>query len=91
MARMVQALLKAGAQRPFQAGRRQAGRRERATDAAGEPRRMADFLSWNPLVELTEGGDVLRAFAATGTRPAFDNELSPLALAATGMPAPCRR
>ena len=43
---------------------------------------MADFLSWNPLVELTEGGDVLRAFAATGTRPAFDNELSPLALAA---------
>ena len=83
MARMVQALLKAGAQRPFQGlDDAKPGGASALTDAAGEPRRMADFLSWNPLVELTEGGDVLRAFAATGTRPAFDNELSPLALAA---------
>ena len=83
MARMVQALLKAGAQRPFLGlDDAKPGGASALTDAAGEPRRMADFLSWNPLVELTEGGDVLRAFAATGTRPAFDNELSPLALAA---------
>ena len=83
MARMVQALLKAGAQRPFQGlDDAKPGGASALTDAAGEPRRMADFLSWNPLVELTEGGDVLRAFAATGTRPAFDNEVSPLALAA---------
>ena len=77
MARMVQALLKAGAQRPFLGlDDAKPGGASALTDAAGEPRRMADFLSWNPLVELTEGGDVLRAFAATGTRPAFDNELS---------------
>ena len=89
MARMVQALLKAGAQRPFQGlDDAKPGGASALTDAAGEPRRMADFLSWNPLVELTEGGDVLRAFAATGTRPAFDNEVSPLALAAYRQ---CRR
>ena len=59
MARMVQALLKAGAQRPFLGlDDAKPGGASALTDAAGEPRRMADFLSWNPLVELTEGGDV---------------------------------
>ena len=82
MARMVQALLKAARSGPSRGWTTPSRAARALTDAAGEPRRMADFLSWNPLVELTEGGDVLRAFAATGTRPAFDNELSPLALAA---------
>ncbi|MGE8656260.1 MAG: ankyrin repeat domain-containing protein [Achromobacter sp.] len=82
--RMVLALLKAGAARPFAGIDAQAddATREAFKDAQGQPRKAADYLAWGPLVELTEGAEVVRALAATGTRPAYDDGASPLALAA---------
>ncbi|WYX09339.1 ankyrin repeat domain-containing protein [Achromobacter xylosoxidans] len=82
--RMVLALLKAGAARPFAYIDEQAddATRRAFKDADGQPRKAADYLAWGPLVELTEGAEVVRALAATGTRPAYDDGASPLALAA---------
>ncbi|WP_240317276.1 ankyrin repeat domain-containing protein [Achromobacter dolens] len=82
--RMVLALLKAGAARPFAYIDEHAddAMRQAFTDAQGQPRRAADYLAWGPLVELTEGAEVVRALAATGTRPAYGEGASPLALAA---------
>ncbi len=72
MTRMVVALFGAGASRPY-AALDAAARATPSNAAAGEPgnqRPSADFLSWLPLVELTEGADALRAMAAAGSRPA---------------------
>lgn len=82
--RMVLALLKAGAARPFAYIDEHAddATRRAFKDADGQPRKAADYLAWGPLVELTEGAEVVRALAATGTRPAYDDGASPLALAA---------
>lgn len=82
--RMVLALLKAGAARPFAYIDEHAddATRQAFKDAQGQPRKAADYLAWGPLVELTEGAEVVRALAATGTRPAYDDGASPLALAA---------
>lgn len=82
--RMVLALLKAGAARPFAYIDEHAddATRQAFKDAQGEPRRAADYLAWGPLVELTEGAEVVRALVATGTRPAYGDGVSPLTLAA---------
>lgn len=82
--RMVLALLKAGAARPFAYIDDHADETTRNAfkDAQGQPRRAADYLAWPALVELTEGADVVRALAATGTKPAYGDGISPLALAA---------
>lgn len=82
--RMVLALLKAGAARPFAYIDEHAddATRRAFKDADGQPRKAADYLAWGPLVELTEGAEVVQALAATGTRPAYDDGASPLALAA---------
>ncbi|WP_445656885.1 ankyrin repeat domain-containing protein [Achromobacter sp. NCFB-sbj8-Ac1-l] len=82
--RMVLALLKAGAPRPFAYvdDHDDDVTRSALKDAQGKPRFAADYLAWPALVELTEGADVVRALAATGTRPAYGDGISPLALAA---------
>jgi len=82
--RMVLALLKAGAPRPFAYVDDHSDdiTRSALKDAQGKPRFAADYLAWPALVELTEGGDVVRALAATGTTPAYGDGISPLALAA---------
>lgn len=90
MTRMVVALFGAGASRPYMT----LDAADRATaasatpDAPGTARPSADFLSWLPLVELTEGADALRALAASGSRPAYGEELTALAFAAYGGDAP---
>ena len=66
MTRMVLALFKAGASKPY-------------ADAGAD---VADFLAWEPMVELTEGAAPLQALAATGTKPAYEDGLTALALAA---------
>ncbi|MFJ3464614.1 ankyrin repeat domain-containing protein [Achromobacter spanius] len=83
LTRMVVALFAAGASRPYAA--LDAADKTAASafkDGQGKPRPAADFLSWLPLVELTEGADALRALAATGSRPAYEEELTALAFAA---------
>lgn len=82
--RMVLALLKAGAPRPFAYVDDNSDdvTRSALKDAQGQPRFAADYLAWPALVELTEGADVVRALAATGTKPAYGDGISPLALAA---------
>jgi ankyrin repeat protein len=66
MTQMVLALFKAGAAKPF---------------ADFEPD-VADYLAWGPMVELTEGAAPLKALAATGSKPAYEDGLTALALAA---------
>ncbi len=82
--RMVLALLKAGAPRPFAYAddHRDDVTRSALKDAQGQPRFAADYLAWPALVELTEGAEVVHALAATGTQPAYGDGISPLALAA---------
>ena len=90
MTRMVVALFGAGASRPY-AALDAAAKAASSNAAAGEPgkeRPSADFLSWLPLVELTEGADALRALAASGSRPAYGDELTALAFAAYEGDAP---
>ena len=92
MARMVQALLKAGAQRPFQGLDDACGRRERADRRCRRTQAHGGFPELESAGRTDRGRRRAAAFAATGTRPAFDNELSPLALAAyTGNAGVCRR
>ena len=66
MTHMVLALFKAGAAKPY-------------ADAGAD---VADYLAWSPMVELTEGAAPLQALAATGTKPAYEDGLTALALAA---------
>ena len=66
MTQMVLALFKAGAAKPF---------------ADFEPD-VANYLAWGPMVELTEGAAPLKALAATGSKPAYEDGLTALALAA---------
>lgn len=75
------AIQAAGAGRPY--------RRvdEFAEREAGKPseRPSADYLLWPALASLTQGSEIMEAFARTGTAPVFDAEdiqLSPLAYAA---------
>ncbi|MBB1595658.1 permease [Achromobacter sp. UMC46] len=65
MTRMVLALFKAGAAKPYM----------------GFEPSVADYLAWGPMVEMTEGAAPLRALAATGTQPAYEDGLTALALA----------
>lgn len=84
MTRMVLALFKAGASRPWaRLDRPAAGAKHGPfVDADGKPRPAADFLAWLPMVEMTEGAEPLRALAAAGSKPAYGEELTALALAA---------
>ncbi|HCW19254.1 MAG TPA: permease, partial [Achromobacter sp.] len=41
----------------------------------------ANYLAWGPMVEMTEGAEPLRALAATGTKPAYEDGMTALALA----------
>lgn len=78
---MLKALLAAGAGRPFANVDKAVAREE--GKPAGRP--AADYLLWPALAALTRGGEIMEAFARTGTRPAFDADtlqLSPLAHAA---------
>lgn len=78
---MLMALLAAGAGRPF-ANVDKVMEREKGKPAE---RPAADYLLWPALAALTRGGEIMEAFAKTGTRPAFDADtlqLSPLAHAA---------
>ncbi|WP_313700264.1 ankyrin repeat domain-containing protein [Achromobacter sp.] len=83
LTRMVVSLFGAGAGRPY-AALDAADKTSTSPfkDGQGKARPAADFLSWLPLVELTEGADALRALAATGSRPAYEEELTALAFAA---------
>lgn len=83
LTRMVVALFGAGASRPY-AALDAADKTATSVfkDGQGKGRPAADFLSWLPLVELTEGGQALRALAATGSQPAYEEELTALAFAA---------
>lgn len=65
MTQMVLALFKAGAAKPY----------------AGVEPDVADYLAWGHMVEMTEGAEPLRALAATGTKPAYEDGLTALALA----------
>ncbi|WP_312428609.1 ankyrin repeat domain-containing protein [Achromobacter sp.] len=83
LTRMVVSLFGAGASRPY--ATLDAADKTGASpfrDGQGRARPAADFLSWLPLVELTEGAEALRALAATGSRPAYEEELTALAFAA---------
>jgi ankyrin repeat protein len=72
---MVLALFKAGARQPF------AG--ISVQDDPKTPIIAADYLAWEPLMTLTEGGEVVQAMLATGTKPAFEaGQTTPLAYAA---------
>ncbi len=84
MTRMVVALFGAGASRPYAAldAADKAAASSAMTDGQGRVRPAADFLCWLPLVELTEGAEALRALAASGSRPAYEEELTALAFAA---------
>lgn len=84
MTRMVLALFNAGAPRPFTDIDAPADEslRRLFTDEQGRVRPAADFLAWTPMVEMTEGAEPLRALAASGSKPAYDEGLSALALAA---------
>lgn len=83
LSRMVVALFKAGATRPYSDFDQSAGKSANPpfVDDQGHARPAADFLAWAPLVELTEGAEPLQALAATGSKPAYGEELTPLALA----------
>lgn len=84
MTRMVLALFKAGASRPFTDFDEPADDAVRRlfTDEQGRLRPAADFMAWLPMVEMTEGAEPLRALAATGSKPAVVEGLTVLALAA---------
>lgn len=83
LTRMVVALFSAGASRPYAAlDAADKSATSALKDGQGNVRPAADFLSWLPLVELTEGAEALRALAATGSRPAYEEELTALAFAA---------
>ncbi|KAG1251946.1 hypothetical protein G6F65_018131 [Rhizopus arrhizus] len=84
MTRMVLALFKAGASRPFTDFDEPADESVRRlfTDEQGRLRPAADFMAWEPMVEMTEGAEPLRALAATGSKPAVEDGLTVLALAA---------
>lgn len=78
---MLKTLLDAGAGLPFK------WVDEFQEKEAGKPpeRPAADHLLWPPLLSLTEGEQILTAYAATGTQPVFSEEdmaLTPLAQAA---------
>ncbi|WP_313068062.1 ankyrin repeat domain-containing protein, partial [Achromobacter animicus] len=82
LTRMVVALFGAGASRPYAALDADTAASSVLKDGQGKTRPAADFLAWLPLVELTEGAEALRALAATGSRPAYEEELTALAFAA---------
>lgn len=84
MTRMVLALFKAGASRPFMDFDQPADESVRRlfTDEQGRLRPAADFMAWEPMVEMTEGAEPLRTLAATGSKPAVEDGLTALALAA---------
>lgn len=82
LTRMVVALFGAGASRPYAALDADTTTSGVLKDGQGNTRHAADFLAWLPLVELTEGAEALRALAATGSRPAYEEELTALAFAA---------
>lgn len=84
MTRIVLALFKAGAGRPYARLDQpaQSAQPGSPADASGKQRPSADFLAWLPIVEMTEGAEPLRALVATGSKPAYDEELTALALAA---------
>ena len=84
MARMVVALFKAGATRPYLSidERPNAEMLRALTDKQGRVRPAADHLVWSSLVELTEGAEPLRALAATGSKPADEEALNALMMAA---------
>ncbi|WP_454674592.1 ankyrin repeat domain-containing protein [Achromobacter pestifer] len=84
MTRMVLALFNAGATRPFMYVDEPADEslRRLFTDEQGRVRPAADFLAWAPMVEMTEGAAPLQALAARGSKPAYDDGLTALALAA---------
>ncbi len=74
---MLLSLIKAGAKRPFSdldgAAGTQAGSKKPSAAGKNTPQRRsvaADQLLWAPLVEMTEGSDVLTAFLRMGTKPA---------------------
>ncbi len=84
MTRMVVALFKAGASRPYRAmdERPNAEVRRALTDEQGRIRPAADYLAWAPMVELTEGAEPLQALAATGSKPSDEQAHSALMMAA---------
>lgn len=84
MTRMVVMLFKAGATRPYLSmdERPSAEMLSLLTDKQGRVRPAADHLAWSRLVELTEGADPLLALAATGSKPADDDGLNALVIAA---------
>ncbi|MNX66437.1 Ankyrin repeats (3 copies) [compost metagenome] len=84
LTRMVLALFKAGAARPYTGLDEPADEtlRRLFSDEQGKLRPAADFLAWTPMVEMTVGAEPLRALAATGTRPAYGEDLTAVALAA---------
>ena len=84
MSRMVVALFKAGAARPYRAmdERPNAEIRRALTDKDGHVRPAADYLAWTPLVELTEGAEPLLALAATGSKPSDEQAHIALMMAA---------
>lgn len=84
MTRMVVALFKAGATRPYLSmdERPNAEILQALTDKQGRVRPAADYLAWLPLVELTEGAEPLLALAATGSKPADEQALHALMMAA---------
>ena len=84
MTRMVVALFKAGASRPYLSmeERPDAATLSWLTDKQGRVRPAADHLAWSRLVELTEGAAPLLALAAVGSKPADDDGLNALVIAA---------
>lgn len=84
MTRMVLALFRAGATRPYLSidEHPNAEMLSLLKDKEGRVRPAADFLAWMRFVEMTEGSEPLQALAATGTKPAGEEGLNALIMAA---------
>ncbi len=82
--RMLLALFKAGAERPFKRVDERLAQEARAQGEAPQ-RPAADDLAWPMIAQTTRGAEVMEALARTGTAPVFEADnlgLSPLGFAA---------